>query len=149
MSNSELSEHLKVHPQCQCGQYFAPKIFKEHSMKCSKLKQRTETIFKHIKINSDEPGLCNACGKKCETLESLTRHIRIAGHVLCPFCTDLLPYDASPSHILKCQVLTGEQQEQFSNCWIKAEDCYYYLVYLNICYHLRRVCWVCCLYLLL
>ena len=107
-TNSALSKHLKVHGKCQCGQYFVGKIPKKHTMKCSKLKQWGETILKHIKINSDEPGLCNACGKKCETLESLTRHIRIAGHVLCPFCTDLLPCDASPSHILKCQVLTGE-----------------------------------------
>lgn len=108
-TNSALSKHLKVHGKCQCGQYFVGKIPKKHTMKCSKLKQWGETILKHIKINSDEPGLCNACGKKCETLESLTRHIRIAGHVLCPFCTDLLPCDASPSHILKCQVLTGEE----------------------------------------
>ena len=107
-TSSALSEHLKVHTKCQCGQYFVGKIPKKHTMKCSKLKQWGETILKHIKINSDEPGLCNACGKKCATLESLTRHIRKAGHVLCPFCTDLLPCDASPSHILKCQVLTGE-----------------------------------------
>ena len=107
-TNSALSEHLKVHPKCQCGQYFVGKISKEHRMKCSKLKQWAESILKHIKINSDEPGLCNACGKNCVTLESLTRHIRKAGHVLCPFCTDLLPCDTSPSHILKCQDLTGE-----------------------------------------
>ena len=107
-TNSALSKHLKVHGKCQCGQYFVGKIPKKHTMKCSKLKQWGETILKHIKINSDEPGLCNACGKKCETLESLTRHIRIAGHVLCPFCTDLLPCDASHSHILKCQDLTGK-----------------------------------------
>ena len=84
-TNSALSKHLKVHPKCQCGQYFVGKIPKMHTMKCSKLKQWGETILKHIKINSDEPGLCNACGKKCVTLESLTRHIRKAGHVLCPF----------------------------------------------------------------
>ena len=107
-TNSALSDHLKVHTKCQCGQYFVGKISKEHRMKCSKLKQWGETILKHIKINSDEPGLCNACGKKCTTLESLTRHIRKAGHVLCPFCTDLLPCDASHSHILKCQDLTGK-----------------------------------------
>ncbi|XP_044179707.1 uncharacterized protein LOC122961180 [Acropora millepora] len=107
-TNSALSKHLKVHGKCQCGQYFVGKIPKKHRMKCLKLKQWGETILKHIKINSDEPGLCNACGKKCATLESLTRHIRKAAHVLCPFCTDLLPFDASPSHILKCQDLTGK-----------------------------------------
>ncbi|XP_015773656.1 PREDICTED: zinc finger protein 28-like isoform X1 [Acropora digitifera] len=107
-TNSALSDHLKVHTKCQCGQYFVRKISKEHRMKCSKLNQWAESILKHIKINSDEPGLCNACGKKCTTLESLTRHIRKAGHVLCPFCTDLLPCDASHSHILKCQDLTGK-----------------------------------------
>ena len=107
-TNSALSKHLKVHHKCQCGQYFVGKIPKKHTMKCSKLKQWGETILKHIKINSDEPGLCNACGKKCATLESLTRHIRKAGHVLCPFCADLLPCDASHAHILKCQDLTGE-----------------------------------------
>jgi len=52
-TSSALSEHLKVHPKCQCGQYFVPKIFKEHSMKCFK----AETILKRIKINSD----CQAC----------------------------------------------------------------------------------------
>ncbi|XP_015773659.1 PREDICTED: zinc finger protein 2-like isoform X1 [Acropora digitifera] len=108
MTSSALSEHLKVHPKCPCGQYFAEKISKEHRMKCSKLNQWAESILKHIKINSDEPGLCNACGKKCEALESLISHIREAGHVLCPFCTDLLPCDTSHSHILKCQDLTGE-----------------------------------------
>ncbi|XP_015773649.1 PREDICTED: zinc finger protein 37-like, partial [Acropora digitifera] len=107
-TNSALSKHLKVHGKCPCGQYFVGKIPKKHTRKCSKLKQWGETILKHIKINSDEPGLCNACGKKCATLESLTRHIRKAGHVLCPFCTDLLPCDASHSHILMCQDLTGE-----------------------------------------
>ena len=107
-TNSALSKHLKVHGKCQCGQYFVGKIPKKHRMKCLKLKQWGETILKHIKINSDEPGLCNACGKKFATLESLTRHIRKAAHVLCPFCTDLLPFDASPSHILKCQDLTGK-----------------------------------------
>ena len=108
MTSSALSEHLKVHPKCPCGQYFAEKLSEEHRMKCSKLNQWAESILKHIKINSEEPGLCNACGKKCEALESLISHIREAGHVLCPFCTDLLPCDASHSHILKCQDLTGE-----------------------------------------
>ena len=70
--------------------------------------ERRRSILKHIKINLDEPGLCNACGKNCATLESLTRHIRKAGHVLCPFCTVLLPYDTSPSHIFKGQGLTSE-----------------------------------------
>ena len=107
MTSSALSEHLKVHPKCPCGQYFAEKLSEEHRMKCSKLNQWAESILKHIKINSEEPGLCNACGKKCEALESLISHIREAGHVLCPFCTDLLPCNASHSHILKCQDLTG------------------------------------------
>ena len=107
-TSSALSEHMKIHPKCQCGQYFVAKISKEHRRECSKLNQWAESILKHIKINSDEPGLCSACGKKCKTLENLISHIRKAGHVLCPFCTDLLPCGASYSHILKCQDLTNE-----------------------------------------
>ena len=107
-TNSALSDHLIIHHKCQCGEYFVAKIPEEHRMECSKLNQWAESILKHIKINSDEPGLCNACGKKCKTLESLISHIREAGHVLCPFCTDLLPCGASHSHILKCQGFTSE-----------------------------------------
>ena len=112
MVGDALSEHIKIHSKCKCGQFFVTKIPKKHRRECPVLSPSE----RHIRYRfAGEPGLCFACGKRYKTWERLREHIKEAGHVTCPFCKRLLHHNKSFSHIKNCQNFISEEWKQINN----------------------------------
>ena len=85
-TNSELSEHLKVHPKCQCGQYFAGEIITNHWKRCP--------LF--------NPSCCHVCGKKVKTNSALSEHLKV--HSKCQ-CGQYFMGEISKTHMNECTLL--------------------------------------------
>ena len=110
-SEVALAQHVKIHAQCKCGEYFQVKISKAHRKTCPLLNAITTPL---AEVHSTEPGLCQGCGKRCKTAEKLMEHIRLVGHVTCPFCTQLLNGPTSTRHIKQCRSFASDQWKEFA-----------------------------------
>ena len=103
-SQNALSNHIKFHAQCKCGRFFLRKIPRKHRKICPEVHPVTPLV------QADDKTIfhCQACGKKCTSVEQLMTHIKDMGHVQCPFCTRLLYGPQCVSHIRRCKQFSGE-----------------------------------------
>ncbi len=95
-----LAIHIKIHPQCLCGQFFQAEISKKHRKNCPELNAVTlEHADDKVGENAVEIVTCHVCNKECLGEDFFARHVKI--HPQCK-CGTFFRVKVSKNHRKNC-----------------------------------------------